>query len=231
MTMGTRLAVTGCACPRSAFQSPSPRACLALDGISCLESFASSLLQRRLRAKDIRLKQRSGEQAESGEQDGGAATRRKRRDNRRRYVCRVHVMHAFARYGSATPVLCSPRSLRSATPSRSALSVAQRLRYRLHILLCYTDCIHAALRFQRTAMTHRLRADRSTETPMDFEFTSRPSSNTKPVWATSGQDPHTPKKRECLCISCLADANRSCELCNRLEALRFSTNPSPLRIA
>ncbi|KAL1940662.1 hypothetical protein VTO73DRAFT_8097 [Trametes versicolor] len=44
-------------------------------------------------------------------------------------------------------------------------------------------------------MTHRLRGDRSTETPMDFEFTSRPSSNTKPVWATSGQDPHTPKKR------------------------------------
>ncbi|KAI0327985.1 hypothetical protein GY45DRAFT_1326923, partial [Cubamyces sp. BRFM 1775] len=30
---------------------------------------------------------------------------------------------------------------------------------------------------------------------MDFEFTSRPSSNTKPVWATSGQDPSTPKKR------------------------------------
>ncbi|KAI8983228.1 Di-sulfide bridge nucleocytoplasmic transport domain-containing protein [Trametes punicea] len=30
---------------------------------------------------------------------------------------------------------------------------------------------------------------------MDFEFTSRPSSNTKPVWAASGQDPSTPKKR------------------------------------
>ncbi|KAI0638836.1 Di-sulfide bridge nucleocytoplasmic transport domain-containing protein [Trametes polyzona] len=30
---------------------------------------------------------------------------------------------------------------------------------------------------------------------MDFEFTSRPSSTTKPVWATSGQDPQTPRKR------------------------------------
>ncbi|KAH9938981.1 Di-sulfide bridge nucleocytoplasmic transport domain-containing protein [Epithele typhae] len=31
---------------------------------------------------------------------------------------------------------------------------------------------------------------------MDFEFTSRPSSNTKPVWASSSQeDPRTPKKR------------------------------------
>ncbi|KAI0771028.1 Di-sulfide bridge nucleocytoplasmic transport domain-containing protein [Trametes elegans] len=30
---------------------------------------------------------------------------------------------------------------------------------------------------------------------MDFEFTSRPSSNTKPVWAAPGQDPSTPRKR------------------------------------
>ncbi|KAI0369931.1 hypothetical protein BV20DRAFT_945153 [Pilatotrama ljubarskyi] len=30
---------------------------------------------------------------------------------------------------------------------------------------------------------------------MDFEFTSRPSSHTKPVWAAPGQDPSTPRKR------------------------------------
>ncbi|RPD59409.1 hypothetical protein L226DRAFT_547592 [Lentinus tigrinus ALCF2SS1-7] len=30
---------------------------------------------------------------------------------------------------------------------------------------------------------------------MDFEFTSRPSSNQKPVWANPGEDPHTPRKR------------------------------------
>ncbi|KAF7986184.1 hypothetical protein HWV62_38590 [Athelia sp. TMB] len=39
---------------------------------------------------------------------------------------------------------------------------------------------------------------RSTEAPMDFQFTSRPSSNTPPVWAAaaaSSDDPTTPKKR------------------------------------
>ncbi|GBE78697.1 Nucleus export protein [Sparassis crispa] len=30
---------------------------------------------------------------------------------------------------------------------------------------------------------------------MDFEFTSRPSSNVRPVWATGGDDPSTPRKR------------------------------------
>ncbi|KAG1753618.1 Di-sulfide bridge nucleocytoplasmic transport domain-containing protein [Suillus paluster] len=41
--------------------------------------------------------------------------------------------------------------------------------------------------------TH-LHAQRSTEAPMDFQFTSRPSSNTKPVWASDdGINP--PKKR------------------------------------
>ncbi|KZP15210.1 hypothetical protein FIBSPDRAFT_726197 [Athelia psychrophila] len=30
---------------------------------------------------------------------------------------------------------------------------------------------------------------------MDFQFTSRPSTNMKPVWATSSDDPKTPKKR------------------------------------
>ncbi|KAJ7480064.1 Di-sulfide bridge nucleocytoplasmic transport domain-containing protein [Mycena galericulata] len=42
----------------------------------------------------------------------------------------------------------------------------------------------------------RLRSQRSTEAPMDFEYTSRP--NTKPIWASSGSsqdDPTTPKKR------------------------------------
>ncbi|KAG1777286.1 Di-sulfide bridge nucleocytoplasmic transport domain-containing protein [Suillus placidus] len=34
---------------------------------------------------------------------------------------------------------------------------------------------------------------RSTEAPMDFQFTSRPSSNTKPVWANNGLN--TPRKR------------------------------------
>ncbi|CAL1697024.1 unnamed protein product [Somion occarium] len=36
---------------------------------------------------------------------------------------------------------------------------------------------------------------RSTESPMDFEFTSRPTSNVKPVWAESSGDPSTPRKR------------------------------------
>lgn len=141
---------------------------------------------------------------------------------------RVHVMHAFARYGSATPPLPTALSfaLLRSSPSRFALGVVSRLRIYLHILFYDIYCIHAALRLQRTVMTHRLRPDRSTETPMDFEFTSRPSSNTKPVWATSGLEPHTPKKRECLCILCSMDADWSCELCTPLEALRFFACPS-----
>ncbi|EMD41370.1 hypothetical protein CERSUDRAFT_89935 [Gelatoporia subvermispora B] len=39
------------------------------------------------------------------------------------------------------------------------------------------------------------RAFRSTETPMDFEFTHRPSSSMKPVWASGTEDPSTPRKR------------------------------------
>lgn len=31
---------------------------------------------------------------------------------------------------------------------------------------------------------------------MDFEFTSRPSTNSKPVWAADGNEPQTPRKRE-----------------------------------
>ncbi|KAJ7239002.1 Di-sulfide bridge nucleocytoplasmic transport domain-containing protein [Mycena haematopus] len=42
--------------------------------------------------------------------------------------------------------------------------------------------------------TSRLRSQRSTDAPMDFEYTSRPS--TIPVWKSSeGGDPTTPKKR------------------------------------
>ncbi|KAF9242358.1 Di-sulfide bridge nucleocytoplasmic transport domain-containing protein [Melanogaster broomeanus] len=36
---------------------------------------------------------------------------------------------------------------------------------------------------------------RSTEAPMDFQFTSRPSNNTKAIWATSNDDTSTPRKR------------------------------------
>ncbi|KAG6333965.1 hypothetical protein ID866_5116 [Astraeus odoratus] len=36
---------------------------------------------------------------------------------------------------------------------------------------------------------------RSKEVPMDFQFTSRPSSGMKPIWAPSGDDPSTPRKR------------------------------------
>ncbi|OAX42559.1 hypothetical protein K503DRAFT_733341 [Rhizopogon vinicolor AM-OR11-026] len=43
-------------------------------------------------------------------------------------------------------------------------------------------------------MNTRLHTHRSTEAPMDFDFTSRPSSNTKPVWA-SNSDLNTPRKR------------------------------------
>ncbi|KAG0703049.1 Di-sulfide bridge nucleocytoplasmic transport domain-containing protein [Suillus ampliporus] len=43
-------------------------------------------------------------------------------------------------------------------------------------------------------MNPRPHAQRSTEAPMDFQFTSRPSSNTKPVWA-SNSDLNTPRKR------------------------------------
>ncbi|KAF8887710.1 Di-sulfide bridge nucleocytoplasmic transport domain-containing protein [Infundibulicybe gibba] len=42
-------------------------------------------------------------------------------------------------------------------------------------------------------MSSRLKAERSTEAPMDFQFTNRPSSNVKPVWASD--DPETPRKR------------------------------------
>ncbi|KAI0935666.1 hypothetical protein AcV5_004021 [Taiwanofungus camphoratus] len=43
------------------------------------------------------------------------------------------------------------------------------------------------------SLARTLRTARSTETPMDFEFTSRPS--VKPVWAAGGHDPSTPRKR------------------------------------
>lgn len=36
---------------------------------------------------------------------------------------------------------------------------------------------------------------RSTEAPMDFQFTSRASSGTKPIWAAPPEDPSTPRKR------------------------------------
>ncbi|KAG1765420.1 Di-sulfide bridge nucleocytoplasmic transport domain-containing protein [Suillus occidentalis] len=42
-------------------------------------------------------------------------------------------------------------------------------------------------------MNTHTHAQRSTEAPMDFQFTSRPSSNTKPVWANN--NPNTPRKR------------------------------------
>lgn len=35
---------------------------------------------------------------------------------------------------------------------------------------------------------------------MDFEFTSRPSSFTKPAWASGDEDPTTPRKREYLLL-------------------------------
>ena len=43
---------------------------------------------------------------------------------------------------------------------------------------------------------------RGTESPMDFEYTSRPTSGMKPVWATpaDGEDPTTPRKRTCLFV-------------------------------
>ncbi|KII86452.1 hypothetical protein PLICRDRAFT_44048 [Plicaturopsis crispa FD-325 SS-3] len=44
-------------------------------------------------------------------------------------------------------------------------------------------------------MATRLRAGRSTEAPMDLDWTSRPSSNVKPAWAQSENDPSTPRKR------------------------------------
>ncbi|KAJ7789466.1 Di-sulfide bridge nucleocytoplasmic transport domain-containing protein [Mycena olivaceomarginata] len=50
--------------------------------------------------------------------------------------------------------------------------------------------------------TSRLRSQRSTDAPMDFEYTSRP--NTKPVWAVSqsaDDDPTTPKKRSHAALS------------------------------
>ncbi|KAG1889207.1 Di-sulfide bridge nucleocytoplasmic transport domain-containing protein [Suillus subluteus] len=42
-------------------------------------------------------------------------------------------------------------------------------------------------------MNTHTHTQRSTEAPMDFQFTSRPSSNTKPVWANN--DLNTPRKR------------------------------------
>lgn len=43
-------------------------------------------------------------------------------------------------------------------------------------------------------MNTHMHAQRSTEAPMDFQFTSRPSSNTKPVWANN--DSNVPRKRQ-----------------------------------
>ncbi|TFK47950.1 hypothetical protein OE88DRAFT_1738079 [Heliocybe sulcata] len=44
-------------------------------------------------------------------------------------------------------------------------------------------------------MSRILRSQRSTEAPMDFQFTSRPSSNMKPVWARPEEDSGSPRKR------------------------------------
>lgn len=47
-----------------------------------------------------------------------------------------------------------------------------------------------------STMNSRLVSNRSTEAPMDFEFTSRSTANMKPVWATGAHDdPQTPRKR------------------------------------
>lgn len=48
-------------------------------------------------------------------------------------------------------------------------------------------------------MANRLRSERSKEAPMDFQFTSRPNSGIKPVWASGSQDPQTPQKRRLFC--------------------------------
>lgn len=45
---------------------------------------------------------------------------------------------------------------------------------------------------KRDSMAQRLRSERSTEAPMDFQFTSRPNVDVVPVW----KNPATPLKRE-----------------------------------
>ena len=106
-----------------------------------------------------------------------------------RLCCRVHVMYAFARFAELD---VEPREfscvdhhllLPPGVSSLCASAYLTTLRHRAYVRL-------------RKMMPTRLRTNRSTETPMDFEFTSRPSSNTKPAWATAGEDPHTPRKRE-----------------------------------
>jgi hypothetical protein len=43
-------------------------------------------------------------------------------------------------------------------------------------------------------MASRLQTQRSKDAPMDFQFTSRPSSHIKPVWAISSESQNTPRK-------------------------------------
>src|SRR5262245_2995132 len=70
-------------------------------------------------------------------------------------------------------------------------------------------------------MSIRYKSQRSTEAPMDFQFTSRPSSNVKPVWAQSEADLITPRKRIFILCPCF----------HRYQCLRTRShndiNPSP----
>ena len=75
-------------------------------------------------------------------------------------------------------------------------------RYAIHRL---SSPLHRLNGFQATLLTlsamdaHR----RSTEAPMDFQFTSRPSSGTTPVWAASPDESNTPRKRTFPCLLCM----------------------------
>jgi hypothetical protein len=54
---------------------------------------------------------------------------------------------------------------------------------------CLPACLTASPRY---TMAQRPRSERSTEAPMDFQFTSRPSVDLVPVWKSEA----TPLKRE-----------------------------------
>ena len=75
----------------------------------------------------------------------------------------------------------------------------RRVRGTPHIFYCRE--LTESIAFRLLSAMH---ADhRSTEAPMDFQWTSRPSSGTKPVWATPTNDSNTHRKRTFPCPLCM----------------------------
>ena len=78
-------------------------------------------------------------------------------------------------------------------------------------------------------MANPLRTVRSTESPMDFEFTSRPTTHMKPVWAEGDDDPRTPRKSmSYIQTAMMGHLLTACRDCNRHEPTSISfPQPDP----